>query len=624
MNRSSETTKKRIWLFLAIIAGALFLLCVAIVYKDSRAKKYEDVVIYETVGFVSDGAPDETASGVYAHFNDDGDVLFDVFLNWNEKDGIRLVCDRDVSVSLSGVTYRDGDILSVEAFEEIPGEINVDVLGSAAGIFRFVGVHDLPSIHLGTYNEDEDKEYLMQEKGNTASGFCTVIDKYGGENFAGNCSLSIHGNTSWNYDKKSYQINLESDSSILGMGAQRKWLLISEFADISFLKDAIMYKLSADIGDIYSPEFCYVNVYLDGQYEGLYLMTQKIGIDGGTLHELNDLEAANDKMQAMGGTPDVTGGYLAELGVYDTMIDEDPNLIFETPHRWVRIKSPNNATAEQKEYIAAIVNEAEQALYLADGEKNDSGKIWSDYFDTTSWIRQFILQEISVNLDTEYSSEFFYVKENERLLYGGPAWDFDRSLTDYINFIENERLDLAVHSIHNNSISVTEKEPTGILWLKALDSHKDFHEKMKEFYYDVAEPKMKRLLVSDAERWVMDIDHSAGVDAIKNGGYDFTEDDFDDAVATCQKRGKQIIQGFNDRLDFLHGYYRNESDYVTVTFVIPTSRFNLVMPVMPGDTIGTAALPLYHDSMDWYFGDELFTTETLVREDMELTQEKGR
>ena len=55
-------------------------------------------------------------------------------------------------------------------------------------------------------------------------------------------------------------------------------------------------------------------------------------------------------------------------------------------------------------------------------------------------------------------------------------------------------------------------------------------------------------------------------------------------------------------------------------FVLDEFRIDLMIPVKKGETIGEDALPIYKESNDWYYGKELFTTDTVVTKDMVLTQ----
>lgn len=612
---------KSIWLLMAVLIVALSVTLFLITDKKRNAKKYSDydLTVWESVGFVPEGNPVETASGIYAHYDENGLLIYDVYLPVEEADSIKLVCDKKIEVTIDNATYKNGDTFTVPFFEKISGRIKIPDVGTEAADFRFIAASGIPSVYLGTY--DATKDFLTDAKGNTATGFCTVMDSDNSRNFYGNCNIRVHGNTSFYAEKKSYQFSLESDEEILGMSAQSKWVLISEYVDSTFMKDAIMYRLSMNTGDKYTPEFRYVNVYLNGQYEGLYLLLQKIDIDGGNI-DLNNLEVVNEVAGDRDMNQNNTGGYLVELGTVEATQETPENLFVETPNRCMEVKAPVNITKDQHEYLTDLVNEAEQALYLPDGEKTKSGKTWSGYYDPESWARQYVLQEISANYDTEYSSEYFYVKENERKLYGGPAWDFDRSINDYIVFIQNERLNYVLRSLHNNAITIKDKGNSGIMWLRQFDSHKDFHEQMKKFFFEKAEPQLKKILSEDVPVWKKEIESSVIAD-----GYRWNDED--DNVARLDgftEAVDNITQAFADRTKFLDEYYKNEDDYCIVKFVLDESktesRLDLIVPVKKNGTIGEDVLPIYKDSDAWYYGKELFTLDTVVKEDMVLTQKQ--
>ncbi len=592
---------KRILLIISVAMCIMFFYSAVTTNESDITSEDSAINPWDTLGFSVATNPAYTATGIWAHFNEQGELFYDVYLPWDKSSDIQLVCDDGVSLNLNGTTYHNGDRFLPPSSEYIDGRIGIPGQEADKGKFRFISTGSIPSVHLYTYSEDKD--YLIDGKGNTAIGRCTVLNGVGKQDFTGNCSLKVHGNTSWFDDKKSYQFNLDYSSKLLGMSSQRKWILLARHE--AYMTDTIMYQLARDTGDEYAPDFRYVNVFLNGQYEGMYLLIQKISIEGGTIKDIYDLETANNLLSDSMVAQHLTGGYMGEVLGFLGWMEVDNYLKIQTPRRWIRVRSPNNITSEQAEYLTELVDEAEVALYLPDGEKTKSGLIWSDYFDKETWIRQFLLQEISANMDADNCSQYFYVKENDRLIYGGPAWDFDRSLTHYI---DNERLNYVVRLIHNDSISVAKNE-YGILWLREFDTHKDFHQDMKKFFFEVAEPKMLEILDKDAPVWRDQVADAIIADTIRWDG---------DAEARQQSQDTDL-QGFRDRLKNLHDYYSNEDDYYTVTFLLPDVRASLMIPVLKGNTIGEDVLPIFHGNSDWYCEDELFTLDTIVDRDMVLT-----
>lgn len=592
---------KRILLIISVAMCIVFFYATVASDKSDLTSEEDAINPWDALGFSVVGNPVYTASGIWARFNESGDLLYDIYLPWDESSDIQLVCDDEVSLTIGDKTYHNGDRFLPSSQDYIDGKIDIPGQDVDNGKFRFICTGSIPSVYMNTYSED--KNYLTDEKGNTAIGRCTVMDGAGKQDFSGDCSLKVHGNTSWFDDKKSYQFNLDYPSKLLGMSSQRKWILLARHE--AYMTDTIMYQLARDTGDKYAPDFRYVNVFLNGQYEGMYLLIQKISIEGGTIKDIYDLETANNMLSDSMVSQHLTGGYMGEVLGFLGWMEVDNRLKIQTPRRWIRVRSPNNITSEQADYLTELVNEAEVALYLPDGERTKTGHVWSDYFDKETWIRQFLLQEISANMDADNCSQYFYVKENDRRIYGGPAWDFDRSLSHYI---DNERLNYVVRLVHNDSISVAKNE-YGILWMRQFDSHQDFHQDMKKFFFEVAEPKMLEILDDDVPVWQGQVADAVVADAIR----------WDSDDGHYQRLQDTELQGFRDRLKNLHDYYSNEDDYYTVTFLLPDVRASLVIPVLKGNTIGEDVLPIFRGGSDWYCEDELFTLDTVVDRDMVLT-----
>ena len=86
------------------------------------------------------------------------------------------------------------------------------------------------------------------------------------------------GNYSWSFVQKPYTIKLAKRTDLLGMGAARTWVLVTTYSDKTLLRNYLTLNLAVDIGLQYSVEAKYVDVYINGKYNGLYVLTEKIQI----------------------------------------------------------------------------------------------------------------------------------------------------------------------------------------------------------------------------------------------------------------------------------------------------------------------------------------------------------
>ena len=83
------------------------------------------------------------------------------------------------------------------------------------------------------------------------------------------------GNATWLWEKKPYSLTLSKSADLLGMGAAKEWILLTNAPDPTHLRNKIAYDLAAEVGLLYSPESNWVDLYLNGEYTGLYLLTER-------------------------------------------------------------------------------------------------------------------------------------------------------------------------------------------------------------------------------------------------------------------------------------------------------------------------------------------------------------
>lgn len=176
--------------------------------EEDLTEEYDETVLSENIGFNVVGEPESAASGLKTYYDDSGNCYFDVYLPWDKEKELGLISDKNIEVTIDNKTYRDGDRILPPAMEFLNIKLTVPGIKSQTGSIRFINTSGLPSVHLVTTSESVD--YLTEAKGNTAEGACTILDQDGNEDFFGNCDIRVHGNTSWYFEKRSYQFNLDN------------------------------------------------------------------------------------------------------------------------------------------------------------------------------------------------------------------------------------------------------------------------------------------------------------------------------------------------------------------------------------------------------------------------------
>ena len=114
---------------------------------------------------------------------------------------------------------------------------------------------------------------------------------------AKNVEFKGRGNTSWTmYDKKGYQIKFAKKTNVLGMGKAKKWVLLSNGSDPTMVRNATAFNMAKKMGLAYTPDYQFVDFWVDGEYQGTYMVTEKIEIgsdrvdlgDGGIVAEYDN------------------------------------------------------------------------------------------------------------------------------------------------------------------------------------------------------------------------------------------------------------------------------------------------------------------------------------------------
>ncbi len=226
------------------------------------------------------------------------------------------------------------------------------------------------------------------------------------------------GHSSWKGSKKPYKIKLEKKTSIMGMPKNKHWALLKPTENT-----VAGLQLGKLMGMEWTPSFRPVEVVLNGDYIGLYFLTETIRIDENrvNIYEQQDKET----------TPDlIKGGWLVEVDNYH---DKNQITIPENS-RWnltLRYHSPEDLSDAQLEWLTNEFKTINAAIYSSDKTSTE----WEEYIDVKSMARFFILQEVMDNPDGFHGSFYIHkdLDDNTKWI-AGPIWDlvcYNREKTDY-------------------------------------------------------------------------------------------------------------------------------------------------------------------------------------------------
>ena len=234
--------------------------------------------------------------------------------------------------------------------------------------------------------------------------------------YSGTIGIETRGSSSQTLPKKPYGFDtLEEDGlddknvKLLGMPKENDWILNSFAFDDSMMRDYISYEMTRKMGQ-YAVNLRYCEVVLNGEYIGLYALSEKIKRDGDRV----DIAKLKDDENSF---PEITGGYLMQT---DRPSDEDPNAWYNNNAGYIHEK-PNSEdiTSAQSSYIETIFRGLDQNAANADLTNG-----YPAIIDVPSFVDYMLIAEISSNVDA-YALSTYYHKDRGGKLRAGPVWDYN-------------------------------------------------------------------------------------------------------------------------------------------------------------------------------------------------------
>lgn len=230
-------------------------------------------------------------------------------------------------------------------------------------------------------------------------------------------SIRGHGNVTWvRYPKKAYSLKLDKKTSLAGMKAAKRWVLLANWADRTLLRNDVAFEIARHTSLEWTPSGTFVELVLNGNYVGSYYLCEKIQIGKNRLN-ITEMNYDDDSEEA------ITGGYLMEIDTYFDEVFKFRSAVYNLPYQF---RNPDEETLSKKmfDYMQQYVNQME--LLLSDDQSLQSGR-HKDYIDLQSFADWWIVNELCFNKDVAKFKSIYVYKERGKVLKAGPVWDFDFS-----------------------------------------------------------------------------------------------------------------------------------------------------------------------------------------------------
>ncbi len=366
--------------------------------------------------------------------------------------------------SEDGSLYENGD---TAVYNCTAGEISIYEYNSEKNTYYRYSLtvmkgENIATMYITLDNGDKGLKRINSLQDAVETGKLVMTEANGKNIYAGDLTrMKGHGLTSYQATgslntKNSYNINIANKAELIeGAGKSKKWSMLRirttgnyDATGISYPMGFYIYNALAG-KNYYNITSRYVNVYIDGEYRGVYILTERMDINGSM--PITDLEEQttydNDRYSKVDKkkkedpaikagieyysycssavTPegtDISGGYVLEvkcgtIGEYG----------FKTKKgMYINVKSPAHPTQAQVQYIAEFIQNFENALFSSTGY-NSLGKHYTEYIDVESYAMQALTYSFCLNWEIYRTSTYMYKdadSECEKLTFG-PVWDFE-------------------------------------------------------------------------------------------------------------------------------------------------------------------------------------------------------
>ena len=567
------TARKWKWPLVGTILLMVCLVCLLVLQSEES----------DTAPFYVEVTAAGQAEKIVPWKNDDGTyyVFFPGYADASTA-AIRLETTGKVEINHQAVT--DGqlcdayqlDVLYDLVFSAWGGECHRQIV--------FVQSANVPTMFIDT--ESGSMEYIHAEKGNEEAGEMRLYLPDGTLSCAEEIAdINGRGNNTWDaFEKKPYSVKLKNEQDLLGMGAAQKWILLANADDPSHMRNKIVFDFADEIGLEYSPDADWVDLYLNGEYVGLYLLSER--------NEIHP-ERVNVPQEE---------SVLLSMERTDRIEKQQYQHIDTSQHGSVlRVHFPVELTHSEINELQEIWDEIEDAIINSGLENNTA---WQEKIDVESWVKKYLVEEVFGNIDGGMNSQFFYLRkqEDQWKMYAGPVWDYDHSMGSGGTWQFSTREALLTNAIERGGGMETP-------WFYWLYQDGVFKKMLVDVYRNEMMEEIGRLLSQRIDSYLYSIQIASEMNQLRWN-----------IEGSCKEEATEIQDYLAERNKFLYTVWVEGKEYYQIKADDRTGTFLGYFAVEGGtcmECLPTAPDNIYQSFLGWYYEgtDEPFDPTRPIYED---------
>lgn len=377
--------------------------------------------------------------------------------------------------TINGIS--EGSISFAYPYENGSARVTFDITGTdPAPVAGLSG--SLPVLYINVYTDESHSNYndeIISKDLSHKNYFefaeywletnnCEWLEELGAENVGSKekpLALQIKARGNWTrigFSKKPFKLKLDKKQSLLSLSKSKHFAILAHADDNSgYLRNFVGFNLGKRIGLPWTPSQQPVEVVINGDYRGLYFLTESIRVDEDrvNIRELGD-NVDDSKL--------VSGGYIVELDNYDE--DEKNQIKMEEKHlpylnhNYDALRITFDTPEEYSDLQRRFITDQFSAMNNFVGNNDDA--LWS-YLDLDDAARFYVVQEIVSNVESYHGSTYLFRDYGkDQKWHFSPLWDFGNAFNGYTD------------SFFYNC------DPFGNTWIPSMRENGKFNQKVKE------------------------------------------------------------------------------------------------------------------------------------------------
>ena len=304
----------------------------------------------------------------------------------------------DASLMTGHISRSDGSELT------IPFSVDqLDSISFSGSIADADKGHNKYKVYTMSITTEDEAEIVDKEKWINCYFTLDGAGQY--SNYSGTGRVRGRGNSSWlYYDKKPYKFKLDTKSKLLGLDKAKNWNLLSNYRDVTDMMNVFAFECADWMGMPFTNHTRFVELFLNGEYVGVYQLTEKIEIGKNRVNidEKDGVLLSIDLDDGPSLSPEASDNFWSE--------------VYNLP---ICVKEPEDKTAEEMAAVKADFAVLEKAV-----QEHDYAKV-SELMDIPSFIGILQLHEYLYNVEIDAPRSIYLYKDKNGKYTFGPVWDWD-------------------------------------------------------------------------------------------------------------------------------------------------------------------------------------------------------